>query len=168
MVAVGETRPVYLLNTVWIVATIWDPDGKKPQNISLFNNNLGLHKWRDSLVVFFFYSRCSEGHGNEPQGKLTGYILRTFFDLIFALHRRVYSTVLSAFRVSVEKNFTGDSGVIWTHDLLLTSADVLTSRPPSLPDNDRPARIRLDKFWMNKEKLTRAGFYKLIEKGKTF
>ena len=25
--------------------------------------------------------------------------------------------------------------------LLLTSADVLTSRPPSLPDDDRPARI---------------------------
>ena len=31
------------------------------------------------------------------------------------------------------KNFTGDSGGIRTHDLLLTSADVLTSRPPSLP-----------------------------------
>ena len=28
------------------------------------------------------------------------------------------------------KNFTGDSGRIQTHDLLLTSADVLTSRPP--------------------------------------
>ena len=38
-------------------------------------------------------------------------------------------------------NITGDSGGIWTHDLLLTSADVLTSRPPSLPDDDRPARI---------------------------
>ena len=60
----------------------------------------------------------------------------------FALHRRVYSTcILSAFRVSVEKNFTDDSGRIRTHDLLLTSADVLTSRPPSLPDDDWPARI---------------------------
>ena len=39
------------------------------------------------------------------------------------------------------KNFTGDSGVIWTHDQLLTSADVLTSRPPSLPNDDWPARI---------------------------
>ena len=34
------------------------------------------------------------------------------------------------------KNFTGNSGGIWTHDLLLTSADVLTSRPLSLPDDD--------------------------------
>ena len=39
------------------------------------------------------------------------------------------------------KNFTGDSGRIRTHDLLLTSAAVLTSRPPSLPDDDWPARI---------------------------
>ena len=30
-----------------------------------------------------------------------------------------------------EKNFTGDSGRIQTHDLLLISANVLTSRPPS-------------------------------------
>ena len=34
---------------------------------------------------------------------------------------------------SCEKIFTGDSGGIRTHDLLLTSADVLTTRPPSLP-----------------------------------
>ena len=37
------------------------------------------------------------------------------------------------------KNFTGNSGGIRTHDLLLTSADVLTSRPPSLPDDDSVA-----------------------------
>ena len=36
---------------------------------------------------------------------------------------------------------TGDSGEIRTHDLLLTSADVLTSRPPSLPVDDWPASI---------------------------
>ena len=41
-----------------------------------------------------------------------------------------------------KKNFRGDSGGIQTHDLLLTRADVLTSRPPSLPDDDRPARIQ--------------------------
>ena len=51
-------------------------------------------------------------------------------DLILPLHRRC-----------LWKNFTDDSGGIRTHDLLLTSADVLTSRPPSLPDDDRPARI---------------------------
>ena len=39
------------------------------------------------------------------------------------------------------KNFKRDSGRIQTHDLLPTSADILTSRPPSLPDDDRPARI---------------------------
>ena len=39
------------------------------------------------------------------------------------------------------QNFTGDSGIIQTHDLLLTIADVLTSRPPSLPDDDWLARI---------------------------
>ena len=39
------------------------------------------------------------------------------------------------------KNFTGDSGGIQTHNLLLTSADVLTFRPPSLPDDNWPARI---------------------------
>ena len=35
------------------------------------------------------------------------------------------------------KNYTVDSGGIRTHDLLPASTDVLTSRPPSLPDNDR-------------------------------
>ena len=39
------------------------------------------------------------------------------------------------------KKPTGDSGGIWTHDLLLTRADVLTSQPPSLPDDNWPARI---------------------------
>ena len=36
---------------------------------------------------------------------------------------------------------TGNSGRIRTHDLMLSSAGVLTSRPPSLPDDDWPARI---------------------------
>ena len=30
---------------------------------------------------------------------------------------------------------------IHTHDIMLTSADILTFRPPSLPDDDWPARI---------------------------
>ena len=49
--------------------------------------------------------------------------------------------MLSAFRVAVERNSTGHLGGIRTHDLLLTSADVFTSRPPSLPDENWPARI---------------------------
>ena len=39
-----------------------------------------------------------------------------------------------------EKTHAGDSGVIRTHDLLLYS-DILTFRPPSLPNDNRPARI---------------------------
>ena len=54
----------------------------------------------------------------------------------FALHRRVYSTVYSVFSECLWKNFTGDLGGIRTHDLLFTSADVSTSRPPNLPDDD--------------------------------
>ena len=46
--------------------------------------------------------------------------------------------ILSAFRVSM-KNFMGDSGGIRTHDLLLTCTDFLTSRSPSLPDDDWPS-----------------------------
>ena len=46
----------------------------------------------------------------------------------FAMHRCVYSTTYSVLSECLKKNFTGD---IRTHDLLLTSADVLTSRPPS-------------------------------------
>ena len=47
------------------------------------------------------------------------------------------------FQVSVKKT-TGVFGMIRTHDLLLTRADVLTSRPPSLPDDDWPARIFIE------------------------
>ena len=57
------------------------------------------------------------------------------------VHRRVSSTVCSVLSEYLWKNFTSDSGGIRTHDLLLTSADVLTSRPPSLPDDNWPARI---------------------------
>ena len=40
-------------------------------------------------------------------------------------------------RVSVEKNFIGDSGGIRTYDLLLQLVNtLLTSRPPSLLDDD--------------------------------
>ena len=53
----------------------------------------------------------------------------------------VYSTAYSVLSECLWKNFTGDSGGIQTHDLLLTRADVLTSRPLSLPDDDWPARI---------------------------
>ena len=55
----------------------------------------------------------------------------------FAQHRHVYSFP----SVCGKKNFPGDSGGIRTHDLLLISADVLTSRPPSLPNDDWLARI---------------------------
>ena len=55
-------------------------------------------------------------------------------DVCIALHTQCFPSVC-------EKNFTGDSGGIQTHDLLLTRADVLTSRPPSLPDDDWSARI---------------------------
>ena len=63
----------------------------------------------------------------------------------FALHRRVYSTVYSVLSEclwkKLHRRLGRDSGGIRTHDLLLTSEDVLASRPPSLPDDDRPARI---------------------------
>ena len=39
------------------------------------------------------------------------------------------------------KRNVNSSGGIGNRDLLLTWADVFTSRPPSLPDDDRPARI---------------------------
>ena len=55
-------------------------------------------------------------------------------DMLLKFLRRVYSTVYSMLSECLWKK-------IRTHDLLLTSADVLTSRPPSLPDDDRPARI---------------------------
>ena len=42
-----------------------------------------------------------------------------------------YADVCIALHTLWEKNFTGDSGRIRTHDLLLTSADVLTSWLPS-------------------------------------
>ena len=54
--------------------------------------------------------------------------------MCIALYTRCFPSVCG-------KKFTGDSGAIRTHDLLLTSADVLTARPPSLPVDDRPARI---------------------------
>ena len=59
----------------------------------------------------------------------------------FALTPTCIALYTQCFPSVCVKNFTGDSGGIRTHDLLLTSADVLTSRPPSLPDDDRPARI---------------------------
>ena len=58
-----------------------------------------------------------------------------YTNVCIALHTQCFPSVCE------KKNFTGDSGAIWTHDLLLTSADVLTSRPPSLPDDDWPASI---------------------------
>ena len=61
-------------------------------------------------------------------------LILPYTDVCIALYTRCFPSVCG-------KDFTGDSGGIRTHDLLLTSADVLTSRPPSLPDDDRPARI---------------------------
>ena len=49
-----------------------------------------------------------------------------YTDVCIALYTQYFPSVCG-------KNFTGDSGGIQTHDLLLTSADVLTYRPPSLP-----------------------------------
>ena len=62
-------------------------------------------------------------------------------DLILAYTDVCTALCTQCFPSVCEKNFTGDSGGIRTHDLLLTSADVLTSRPPSLPNDCRPARI---------------------------
>ena len=68
---------------------------------------------------------------------LTGWIVK-----ICPTPTCVQHCILGAFWVSVKKkHFTGASGRIRTHDLLLTSADVLTSQPPSLPGDDRPAGI---------------------------
>ena len=46
--------------------------------------------------------------------------------------------ILGAFRVSVEKNATGNSGGF---EPMTTSADKLISRAPSLPDDNRLAMI---------------------------
>ena len=59
----------------------------------------------------------------------------------FAQHQCVYSTAYTVLSECLWKNFTGDSGGIRTHNLLLTRGDVWTSQPPSLPDDDWPARI---------------------------
>ena len=56
--------------------------------------------------------------------------VNTPIQLCIALYTRCFPSVCG-------KNITGDSGGIRTHDLLLTIADVLTSRPSSLPDDDR-------------------------------
>ena len=54
-------------------------------------------------------------------------------DFFFCPSRRDIKHCMLSASESCEKIFTGDSGGIRTHDLLLTSADVLTTRPPSLP-----------------------------------
>ena len=61
-------------------------------------------------------------------------LILPYTDVCIALYTQCFPSVCG-------KNFTGDSGGIRTHDLLLTNADVLTSRPPNLPDDDWPARI---------------------------
>ena len=79
------------------------------------------------------------------EGKLPSWKPNDFplVDCILPLHRHLNALhcVLSAFWVSVIKNYTGDSGGIRTHILLLTSADILTSRPLSLPNDNWPASI---------------------------
>ncbi len=81
-------------------------------------------------------------------GKYDSAVCSEIFHFYFALQHAVYNwfnlvlyTVCSVLSECLQNNFTGDSGGIRTHDLLLTSADVLTSRPPSLPDDDWPARM---------------------------
>ena len=54
-------------------------------------------------------------------------LILPYTDMCTALHTQCFPSVCGI-------NFTGDWGGIRTHDLRLTSADVLTSRPPSLPD----------------------------------
>ena len=71
--------------------------------------------------------------GRDPWLKIIDLILR-YTDVCIALYTQCFPSVCG-------KNFTGNSGGIRTHDLLLTSGGVLTSQPPSLPDDDRPARI---------------------------
>ena len=81
--------------------------------------------------------------GTNQSHKLIKFLRRVINNWFnFALHWRVYSTVYSVLSECLwKKNFRGDSGGIRTHDLLLTSADVLISPPPSMPDDDWPARI---------------------------
>ena len=57
-----------------------------------------------------------------------------YTDVCIAVHTQCFPSVC-------EKNFTDDLGEIRTHDLPLTNADVLTSGPLNLPDDDWPARI---------------------------
>ena len=52
-------------------------------------------------------------------------LILPYTDVCIALYTRCFPSVCG------KKNFTGDSGGIRTHDLLLTSAAVLTSQPPS-------------------------------------
>ena len=61
-------------------------------------------------------------------------LMLPYTDVRIALYTQCFPSVCG-------KNFTGDSGGIRTHDLLLTSADVLTSQPPSLPDDPLLYRI---------------------------
>ena len=62
-------------------------------------------------------------------------LILPYTDVCIALYTQCFPSVCG------KTNFTVDLGGIQTHDLLLTIADVLTSRPPSLPNDDRPARI---------------------------
>ena len=107
--------------------------------------NSSLFTGKEYILYMYFDSTLKVQSEFVAKQPLAGWPTRICFInpwFNFALHQRVYSTVLlSAFRVSVKKNFAGNSDGIRTHDLLLTSADVLTSRPPSLRDDDRSARI---------------------------
>ena len=88
--------------------------------------------WRQVLkIIFFIGTYFTQGKENKMLKK-NHVQLHTPTDVCIALYTRCFPSVCGI-------NFTGDSGKIRTHDLLLTSADVLTSRPPSLPGDDRPA-----------------------------
>ena len=63
------------------------------------------------------------------------YTIKETFDLILPYTDACIALYTQCFPSVCEKNFTGDSGGIRTHNLLL-SADILTSQPPSLPDDD--------------------------------
>ena len=59
--------------------------------------------------------------------------------------RRMYEALHTQCFPSTCKNklHRGDSGGIQTHDLLLTSTDVLTSWPPSLPSYMRHCKVKI-------------------------
>ena len=85
------------------------------------------------------YLHCRSFHHPSVLQSVSSTLMRRVINNWFNVV--LYTDVCSVLPECLWKNFTGNSGGIRTHDILLTSADVLTYRPPSLPDDDWPARI---------------------------